>query len=85
MTGGNSGIGSATVQTFLALGAKVASFDISEPAEDASNANLLSVKCNVTSEDSVNASVKEVADEFGHIDVLVNCAGVMDAFGWLLA
>lgn len=79
MTGGNSGIGLATVQTFLALGAQVASLDISTALPDQDN--LLSLTCDVTSETSVNDAIKAVADKFNHVDILVNCAGVMDAFG----
>ena len=81
MTGGNSGIGGATVAALLAQGAKVASLDISAPPEGTINDNRLEVRCNVASEESVDKAVKEVVDKFEHIDILVNCAGVMDGYG----
>ena len=80
MTGGNSGIGGATVAELLAKGAKVASLDVSAAPEGTSNDNRLDVKCNVGSEESVEAAVKAVVDKFNRIDILVNCAGVMDGF-----
>ena len=41
----------------------------------------LDIKCDVSSEDSVETAVKAVVEKFNTIDILVNCAGVMDGFG----
>jgi 2-keto-3-deoxy-L-fuconate dehydrogenase len=80
VTGGNSGIGAATVALLKKQGAKVAIIDIAESASDASN-NDLYIKCNVASQQEVEDSVAKVIEKFGHLDILVNCAGVMDGMG----
>ncbi|MGI0119359.1 SDR family NAD(P)-dependent oxidoreductase [Zooshikella sp. RANM57] len=36
---------------------------------------VLTIRCDVTDEHAVNAMVKQAAEHFGRIDVLVNCAG----------
>ncbi len=41
-------------------------------------AKCLPVACDVTDEDSIRAAVKEIADAFGRIDVLINNAGVCE-------
>lgn len=38
--------------------------------------NALAIPCDVTNEESVSSMVKQSLDKFGHIDVLVNNAGV---------
>lgn len=79
MTGSAGGIGASIVSLFLSHGAKVAALDITDstlPADD----SRLDINCNVTSEDSINDAVRRVLNEWTTIDVLVNCAGVMDSF-----
>ena len=78
ITGGNSGIGAACVASFRASGAIVIIFDIADAPEGKALPKRFNYKCNVASEESVNEAVKDVVDMFGRIDVLVNCAGVMD-------
>ncbi|RMZ80350.1 hypothetical protein DV738_g2871, partial [Chaetothyriales sp. CBS 135597] len=81
VTGGNSGIGLTTVLGFVHQGAQVAVLDLAEsPSEHIpQTAAIKYFKCDVSSSDSVDQTVKAVADAFGHIDILVNCAGVMDS------
>jgi NAD(P)-dependent dehydrogenase (short-subunit alcohol dehydrogenase family) len=82
VTGTSNGIGAATAQLFLSHGAKVAALDVvDEPdATPQSNANLLNIKCDVSSEESVNAAIKQVLDKWSTIDIACNVAGVMDQF-----
>jgi NAD(P)-dependent dehydrogenase (short-subunit alcohol dehydrogenase family) len=68
------------VTLFLEHGAKVASFDIATPAASG-NASELAVKCNVASESDVNDAVSKVLAHWGAVDILVNCAGVVDEYG----
>ena len=82
MTGGNAGIGRAIVLLFLEHGAKVAAFDIRASEHSTSvDEPLLHIECDVSSEKSVDTAITQVTAEWGQIDILVNCAGVMDNFG----
>ncbi|WP_099021320.1 SDR family oxidoreductase [Mycolicibacterium palauense] len=80
VTGGASGIGAAIASAYAARGARVAILDLSLPAavEHAHSlgADHTAVACDVSSPESVGAAVDQVADRFGRIDILVNCAGV---------
>ncbi|MBP0439407.1 3-hydroxyacyl-CoA dehydrogenase [Tianweitania sediminis] len=78
VTGGGSGLGEATARAMAAQGAKVALLDIGlERAEKvAAEINGLAVKCDVSSGESAEAAVAEVADKLGAPRVLVNCAGI---------
>ena len=73
VTGGASGIGAAVVRRLLAGGARVAVLDL-----DVGNASSESfaVVADVGDDASVRAAVAEVAAELGHIDIVVNNAGV---------
>lgn len=86
VTGGNNGIGLAACQLFAAQpnyhcimasrslekGQKaLASIESSNPAGAFSLVQL-----NITSDDSITAAVKEVEAQHGHLDVLINNAGV---------
>jgi 3-oxoacyl-[acyl-carrier protein] reductase len=79
VTGGAGGIGSATVQRFLAAGAKVAAFDRDQgrldQLEAASSGPLSIHRLDVTQWDDVSRAVDAVEREFGRIDILVNVAG----------
>lgn len=81
MTGTSSGIGAATAQLFLEHGAKVAALDVVDTATSSTdNDRRLNIKCDVSSEDSVNSAIKQVLDKWLTIDVACNVAGVMDQF-----
>lgn len=73
VTGGASGIGAATVTQLAARGAQVAVLDLSTSG---SSDAALSVECDVSSTSSVEAAVRQVTDELGSLDVLVNNAGI---------
>ena len=82
MTGASSGIGLATVKLFASHGAKVVmaarSIDKLEQlkAEMPEPANVLCVKTDVAVEADCKNLIEETVKTFGHIDVLVNNAGI---------
>src|SRR5690606_22655063 len=69
VTGGNSGLGEATVQALLAAGARVVSLDLSASAPD--GAEFLS--CDVSDAAAVEAAVAQID---APIHILVNSAGI---------
>jgi len=74
-----TGIGFATAKRCVEEGATVAISDKHERrlAESASElGGVLAVPCDVTNEDDVQAMFDRVVDELGHLDVLVNNAGL---------
>lgn len=73
VTGAASGIGFSCVQQLTAQGAKVFGFDLA-PGELDSIATF--VKCDITSQASVDAAFEEVASQVDRIDILINNAGV---------
>lgn len=83
VTGGASGLGLATVKTYLARGAKVAIFDLNADVGQAVatelGANALFCKVNVSDEVSVQAALAEVVAKWGGVHVAVNCAGIGSA------
>lgn len=79
VTGGTSGIGLATVERFVAEGAKVAIADIQDEL-GASIAEKLGdeavyVHTDVTDESAIEALVATTVDRFGKLDVIHNNAG----------
>ena len=36
---------------------------------------VLAIKCDVTSTEDINNAAKEAEKKFGHVDILLNCAG----------
>jgi D-threitol dehydrogenase (NAD+) len=81
VTGGASGIGAAIAEAFVTKGARVAVVDRSGEAAEETVARLggsaAAFPCDVTSDSDVAATVPAVADRFGPIDILVNCAGIV--------
>ena len=79
ITGGGRGIGAATAQLLAREGAKVivSDMDVAPAQEVAGLIGGLAVACDVTSRDQVEAMVERALSEFGRLDVLVCCAGVI--------
>lgn len=82
VTGGASGLGEATVTTIVENGGKAVIFDLSE--ERAKNLidklgeeHVYFVKTDVTSEESIRAAIDKIQSEFGSVNALVNCAGIV--------
>ena len=80
ITGGAAGIGKATALRFAEEGAQVAICDVNEDAGNALLADLGPTarfdKVNVTDRKEVQAWVDGVFAQYGHIDVLINNAGI---------
>ena len=83
VTGGASGLGEATVLELARHGAKVAVVDMDaakgEKLAASAPDHIIFAHADVTSEDSVRQAVKKTIDQFGKVNVVVNCAGVPDA------
>ncbi len=79
ITGGGRGIGAATAQWFAKEGAKVAVSDMdSGPADEvAKPLKGLAIACDVTNHEQVESMVSRTVSEFGRLDVLVCCAGII--------
>jgi 3-oxoacyl-[acyl-carrier protein] reductase len=79
VTGGGRGIGAATARLLVAEGAKVAVSDLDEtPARETANEiGGLGIACDVSNRDQVEAMVARTVKEFGRLDVLVTCAGII--------
>jgi NAD(P)-dependent dehydrogenase (short-subunit alcohol dehydrogenase family) len=84
ITGGGSGIGRAIALAFGREGAKVAVLGRTQSALDAvvqelsdTGSEALAVSCDVTHGADTLAAVKRVENAFGHVNVLVNNAGVL--------
>ncbi|MDX9956662.1 MAG: SDR family NAD(P)-dependent oxidoreductase, partial [Anaerolineae bacterium] len=80
ITGGASGIGRAAAETFAREGAKVVICDVNEEAGKALVAQLGNdatfYKVNVADRQEVQAWVDDVVARYGHVDVLINNAGI---------
>lgn len=80
VTGAGQGIGQAVVAQFAQQGAKVAAIDINATAAQATadgfDANVIGVACDVSDSSSVRDAMATVIQQFGRLDVVVNCAGV---------
>ncbi|UTP39733.1 SDR family NAD(P)-dependent oxidoreductase [Phenylobacterium sp. LH3H17] len=81
VTGGASGLGEATVRQLAAHGVKVAIFDMNEAKgeEVAKEVGGVFCKCNVTSDDEVDAAFAKARAAHGQERILVNCAGTGNA------
>ena len=81
VTGGASGIGSAIASAFAAKGAIVGVIDINEAVAQAKAAELgngaKAFVCDVSNPQSVDAVFASALAAFGHIDIVVNSAGVV--------
>ena len=92
VTGASRGVGEYMAREFAKEGCNVVVAARTEEQQDpklpgtihdtareleALGVRAIAVRCDVTDEDSVNATVRRALDEFGRIDILVNNAGIM--------
>ena len=80
VTGGASGLGQATVENFVAAGAKVVILDINEDNANKIIENLGAdkvsfISTNIMEEDPVVSAINKIKDEHGALHIAVNCAG----------
>ncbi len=80
VTGGASGLGSATVRKLHSLGAKVLIADLNQEAGEALKGELgeraLFIETDVTQDASVKRAVEGAVNQHGGVHILVNCAGI---------
>lgn len=83
ITGAGVGIGLEIGRAFAGQGASVVIADLDSAAAEsaaatlaAAGAEVIAVRCDVTSEDSIAALVEETTGRFGKVDVYVNNAGI---------
>ena len=81
ISGGANGIGQAFAKRLAEDGVHVAIADLADGREtvtlvEAAGRQALAVACDVSKEQSVAAMAKEVQAKFGHVDIVVNCAGI---------
>ena len=87
VTGAGSGIGQATAELFAREGAAVAVVDIDDrgvretvEAIEAAGNEALAIPTDVADRTAVEAMAAEALAHFGRVDVLMNNAGVLDAY-----
>ena len=80
VTGGTRGIGRACAEAFAAEGAKVAicgrSQDTAEAAAKEIGDNVRGYGCDIADGDAVKATIKQIADDLGPVEILINNAGI---------
>ena len=87
ITGAASGLGAATAKIYVEQGARIVLGDIQDEAGVAlaealgGSSTAIFRHCNVTNEDHVQGLVDAALSEFGQIDVMFNCAGIVGAVG----
>ena len=74
ITGGSSGIGKATAETFVREGYKVYEFSRRNPSE--SHEGISHITCDVTDAETCKKAVEQVISSEGAIDVLISNAGM---------
>lgn len=79
VTGAGQGIGYAIAQAFDKEGDRVFIFDMSKESAEKAASSLsqgVAYQVDVTDEDTIQAAIKEITEQYGAIDVLVNNAGI---------
>ena len=82
ITGASSGLGKQMSKAFAKQGADLVILarrvekleDIKKELEK-KGTKVLAIKCDVTSTSDIRNAAKKAEEEFGHVDILVNCAG----------
>ena len=88
ITGACGGLGKAIAEAFLIEGANVVVCDVRQDLIDSFKENVsaaypectLVLKCDITKDASLDDMFAKAEKMFGHLDFVVNCAGMMDRF-----
>lgn len=90
VTGAAAGIGRAVAIRFAQYGAKVAILDLNEEKLEyvkkeieAYTKDVIAIKCDISNEEEVYATVKKTEETIGNVDILVNNAAIwryLDSF-----
>jgi len=85
VTGGTRGIGLEIARMLLANGMKVAIMGSTKTNMvnainelSTNNKSCYGVLCDIKSEKSISKAIAKVVDQFNGIDVVINCAGILD-------
>jgi len=87
VTGGDSGIGRATAKLLADEGVKIALLDktteqLQETVKEIEKVGeAFPVKADLRNLDEVKAAKDQIVEQFGSVDILVNCAGITGATG----
>jgi len=77
VTGGSSGIGMSISKTLLTLGASVASLSRAEkPHINPISTAFRHFQCDIKKEEEITKAAKQINQELGNVDILINNAGI---------
>ena len=86
VTGAAQGIGFHSAKKLCENGMKVAFVDLNEEkvkqmaaAAAEAGGEAVGIACDVSDESSIEAMITQVAELFGTVDVVVNCAGILSS------
>lgn len=91
VTGGAQGIGRAVVQSLLQSSAKVAVVDLNKTCGEECKAqldaefgegNCAFIPCDVSNGDALRDAFQSTIDQFGHLDIVINNAGINNEKNW---
>lgn len=91
VTGGAQGIGRAVVQSLLQSSAKVAVVDLNKICGEECKAqldaefgegNCAFIPCDVSNGDALRDAFQSTIDQFGHLDIVINNAGINNEKNW---
>ena len=83
VTGAGSGMGRAIAQEFTTAGARVICLDLNGDAARATASGLagaVGLACDISNSAQVAEVCTKAETEIGQIDILVNCAGILDGY-----
>ena len=84
ITGAGNGIGKATAKMMAGLGANIVVCDIEKDSVEATaneiiadDGTAIGIYCDITNLDDIRKAVARTIEEFGTVDILVNCGATM--------